>query len=136
MTDAVGRRQNIILYCSHLIIANRLPLDFKWYYRMSRPTDGPAAIGTTVFSHTGRHLRPRHDCAFLISRSLPPPQPQRTTELHIYTRTQAHTNVSVSHTDTHTHTRANHNEYCCPLLWLCVAVFRFHYSSESHNTRT
>lgn len=25
------------------------------------------------FSHTGRHFRPRHDCALLISRSQPPP---------------------------------------------------------------
>jgi len=63
------------------------PADCDWHY---------------CFSHTSRHLRPRHDCAFLISRSLPPPPLPRTTELHIYTRTQALTNVSVSHTDTHT----------------------------------
>lgn len=54
------------------------------------------AVGTTVFSLTGRHLRPRHDCAFLISRSLPPPLPQRTTELHIYTHTHTHLRLSVS----------------------------------------
>lgn len=67
------------------------------------------------FSHTGRHLGPRHDCAFLISRSLSPPP---TTHTHSHTHT------------THTHTSGailtNVSSYrgrFCPSAFIRIQLF-------------
>lgn len=67
------------------------------------------------FSHTGRHLRPRHDCAFLISRSLPPPPRNHYITLHC----------------THTHTRTrNPNEHCVRFCVVCSSRSRRHCRSN------